>query len=177
MPKTKLTADQIQAKIKELTKKHNQRIKLLKAQYEKAVLQEEAARTDEQDADILEVYNNIKRRDDWKKGDRAWIWHDFLGEVNFVPIECIREENGKKIGATLWGPGWTHYGLDECFDTCIEACADWYVTLKNFKPKTKNDRPPVPINMTREKMLRHIRKWFYEEYPKYKQNRKETNNG
>ena len=173
--KTKLiTSEQIQAKIKDLNRKHNQRIKRLKAQYEKAVMQEEAARTAEQDADILEVYNNTKHRDDWKKGDRAWIWHSFLGEVNFVPIETIHEENGKKIGATLWGPGWTHYQLDtECFDTCIEACADWYVKLKNFKPKTKNDRPPVPIGQTREKMLKHIRKWFYEEYPKYKQGRKE----
>ena len=84
-----MTSDQIKAKIKELTKKHNKRIKLLKEQYEKAVIQEEAARTDEQDADILEVYNNIKHRDDWKKGDRAWIWHSFLGEINFVPIEGI----------------------------------------------------------------------------------------
>ena len=28
-----------------------------------------------------------------------------------------------------------------------------------------------------EKMLKQIRKWFYEAYPKYTQNRKETNNG
>jgi predicted kinase len=90
MPKTKLTADQIRVKIKELTKKHNQRIKALKAQYEKAVIQEEAARTDEQDADILAVYNNIKHRNDWEEGERAWIWHDLLGEVNYVPIEAIR---------------------------------------------------------------------------------------